>query len=50
MTAQPRPCYRHRRTVWMVACPECNEYHLTAALVHREEEQATARRLAALAA
>ena len=50
MTEQPRPCYRHRRTVWMVGCTECTEYHLTAAIARRNEAQATTRRLATLAA
>jgi hypothetical protein len=47
MTAQPRPCYRHRRSVWMVGCPECTEYHLTAAKARRNEEPASTRCLAA---
>lgn len=50
MTGQPRPCYRHRRNVWIVGCAECTEYHLPAAIARRDEEQATSRRHLSLAA
>jgi hypothetical protein len=50
MTAQPRPCYRHRRrTAWMVSCPECTAYHLAAALERRDEELAAHHRTPAQA-
>jgi len=50
MTTQPRPCYRHRRTVWIVSCADCTEYHLTAALARRDQDRTTTRRLATAAA
>ena len=31
------PCYRHPRGVWLVACPDCTAWYLTAALARRDE-------------
>lgn len=50
MTQQPRPCYRHRSTLWMVSCPECTAYHLAAAIARRDEDRTATRRLASVAA
>jgi hypothetical protein len=51
MTTQPRPCYRHRRrTVWMVGCDECKQYHLAAAISRRDEQLGAARRSTSVAA
>jgi hypothetical protein len=36
MTAT-RPCYRHPRRVWMLACPDCTAWHLPAARARRDE-------------
>jgi hypothetical protein len=41
MTA-PRPCYRHPRSVWISACPECTAWHLPAARARRDELAAPA--------
>jgi hypothetical protein len=35
MTA-PTPCSRHRRRVWMAACPDCTAWHLAVALARRD--------------
>jgi hypothetical protein len=35
MTA-PRPCYRHPRRIWMLACPDCTAWHLPAARARRD--------------
>jgi hypothetical protein len=31
------PCYRHPRGVWLVACPDCTAWYLTAALARHDE-------------
>jgi hypothetical protein len=41
MTA-PRPCYRHPRRVWMLACPECTAWHLPAARARHNQVASTA--------
>jgi hypothetical protein len=35
------PCYRHTRGAWMVACPECNAWHMEVELARRDEVVAT---------
>jgi hypothetical protein len=50
MTEQPSPCYRHRRTLWIVGCAECTEYHLAAAIARRDQELAVSRRSHAVSA